>query len=56
LGYYYWDCFIVEIFWLHHIQSSADITMATIAYCRAKSSEAIAVGECSKGAAISRRK
>jgi hypothetical protein len=28
---YYWDCMIVGLFWLHHIQSLANFTMATIA-------------------------
>jgi hypothetical protein len=31
---YYWDSFIViivDLFWLHHIQSLANVTMATIA-------------------------
>jgi len=51
-----WDCSIVGIFWLHHIQPLANVTMATIAYCRAKRPKGIAVGECTKGAAISRRK
>jgi hypothetical protein len=26
-----WDCLIVGLLWLHHIQSLANITMATIA-------------------------
>jgi hypothetical protein len=26
-----WDCLIVRLLWLHHIKSSADVTMATIA-------------------------
>jgi hypothetical protein len=25
-----WDCLIVGLFWLHHIQSLADVTMAII--------------------------
>jgi hypothetical protein len=27
-----WDCLIVGLFWLHHTQSLANVTMATIAY------------------------
>jgi hypothetical protein len=27
-----WDCLIVGLLWLHHIQSSANVTMATIAF------------------------
>jgi hypothetical protein len=26
-----WDCFIVGLLWLHHIQSVANVTMETIA-------------------------
>jgi hypothetical protein len=51
-----WDCLIVGIFWLYHIQSLANVIMGTIAYCRAKGSKGIVVGECAKGAAISRKK
>jgi hypothetical protein len=47
-----WDCLIVGIFWLHHIQSLANVTMATIVYCRAKRPKGIAVGVCTKGVAI----
>jgi hypothetical protein len=28
---YYWDCLIVGLLWLPHIQSLANVTMATIA-------------------------
>jgi hypothetical protein len=27
-----WDCLIVGLLWLHHIQSSANVTMATITH------------------------
>jgi hypothetical protein len=29
-----WDCLIVELLWLHHIQSLASVTMATIAIAK----------------------
>jgi hypothetical protein len=29
-----WDCLIIGLLWLHHIQSLANATMATIVYCK----------------------